>query len=221
MGKTMRLCAVAILVGWVCPIDALDIKSPDGQVVVCLSVKDLPGGEACPVYRVSYKGRVIVTDSRLGFELASGVLQAGFSMSVLSQGHHDTQWKPVYGERSQVRDHHNQADIQLQETEAPYRVVQLCLRAYDEGVALRYTLPKQPALDHVTIQKELTEFCFTGDHTAWATYSAQGRYVKTVLSKLKPGCERPLTIQWAEQGYAAVGEAGLVDYARMKLAPLS
>ena len=119
-----------------------------------------------------------------------------------------------------MRDHYSQADIQLQEKAAPRRIVQVSLRAYNEGVAFCYTLPRQPALDHVTIHGELTEFCFTGDHTAWATYSAQGRYAKTSLTKIKPGCERPLTIQWADQGYAAVGEARLKDYARMKLAPL-
>jgi len=220
IGKTMKLCVLALLAGLVCPLYALDVKSPDGQVVISLEIQDRPGVQACPVYRVSYGGKLIVKDSRLGFELDTGALQSGLSMTVLSQGRHDTQWTPVYGERSQVRDHYTQADIQLQEKAAPHRVVQVSLRAYNEGVAFCYTLPKQPGLDRVTIREELTEFCFTGDHTAWATYSAQGRYAKTSLTKIKPGCERPLTLQWADQGYAAVGEARLVDYARMKLGPL-
>lgn len=219
--RMIRLCALALLAGLVCPVYALEVKSPNGQVVISLLVQDLPGAEGCPVYRVNYGGQIVVTDSRLGFELDAGVLQAGMCMTVLSQGHHSTQWKPVYGERSQVRDHYSQARVQLREETAPHRVVQMCVRAYDEGVAFCYTLPKQPALERVTIRKELTEFCFTGDHTAWATYSAQGRYTKTSLTQIKPGCERPLTIQWAEQGYAAVAEARLVDFARMKLAPLA
>jgi hypothetical protein len=131
MGKTMRLCMTVVLAGLMCPVYALDVKSPDGQVMISLDVQDLPGAQGCPVYRVSYGGRIIVTDSRLGLELASGVLQSGLSMTVLSQGRHDTQWAPVYGERSQVRDHYTQADVQLQEKAAPHRIVQVSLRAYN------------------------------------------------------------------------------------------
>jgi alpha-glucosidase len=40
------------------------------------------------------------------------------------------------------------------------------------------------------------------------------------LSKLKPGVERPLTVRIADDLYAAITEARLVDYARMKLRPV-
>jgi alpha-glucosidase len=39
------------------------------------------------------------------------------------------------------------------------------------------------------------------------------------LSKLKNDCERPLTIEIDDGLYASVAEAGLVDYARMRLSP--
>jgi alpha-glucosidase len=54
----------------------------------------------------------------------------------------------------------------------------------------------------------------------WATYSAQGTYAKVPLSQVKPGCERPLTVEVASNLFAALGEAALVDSARMKFAPL-
>jgi alpha-glucosidase len=40
------------------------------------------------------------------------------------------------------------------------------------------------------------------------------------LSGIKPGCERPLTIQVDGDTFIALAEARLVDYARMKFAPL-
>ncbi|MHC4367374.1 MAG: glycoside hydrolase family 97 catalytic domain-containing protein, partial [Planctomycetota bacterium] len=69
------------------------------------------------------------------------------------------------------------------------------------------------------IASEKTQFRFTGDHNAYAAYSAQGEYSEVPISKLKKGCERPLTIRIDDGLYAAVAEAALVDYARMRLSP--
>jgi alpha-glucosidase len=97
--------------------------------------------------------------------------------------------------------------------------LRLTFRAYNEGAALRYTVPEQDALKSFVISAEKTQFCFAGDHTAYAVYSAQGKYSKVPLSRLKNNCERPLTIEINERLLAAVAEAGLVDYARMRLSP--
>ncbi len=183
-------------------------------------VKDFEGIEASPVYSVCYKGKTVVTESRLGLELEDGRFGDGVAMTVLSEGRHHTEWKPVYGERSTVRDRYNEVEIQLKGTQAPHRLLKLTLRAYDEGVAFCYTIPKQKGLDDITIAKEATEFRFSANHVAWAVYGAQGNYEKVTLSQIKRGCERPLTIQAADDIYLAVAEAGLVDYARMKLGPL-
>ncbi len=205
---------------WAGTDDSVELVSPDGRVRLVLEVKDFEGAKVGPVYRISYKGRPVVVDSRLGLELEEGRIGDGMKMSALSRGSHDTTWKPVYGERSMVRDLYCEAEVQLREADAPHRVLHLTLRAYNEGVVFRYTLPKQVGLESVKITREATEFRFPGDHTAWAVYSAQGKYEKVTLSKIKRGCERPLTIRAAEDLYLAVAEAGLVDYARMKLAPL-
>jgi alpha-glucosidase len=206
---------------WIGTAGAIEVQSPDGQVTITLEVKAFDGSEACPVYSVRYKGKTVVAESKLGLELEAGHLADGMAMAVLSQGRHDTQWKPVYGERSTVDDSYNELAVRLKEIDAPHRVLVVTLRAYDQGAALRYTIPKQPGMDSVTIAKESTEFRFPADYTAWAVYSAQGKYEEVTLGKIKRGCERPLTIRAADDVYLAVGEAGLVDYARMKLSALS
>lgn len=201
--------------------DAVEVRSPGGLMSVTFEVKDFEGASACPVYSVRYKNRIIVNESRLGLELEDGPLGDGVTATVLSMGSHDTTWKPVYGERSAIRDCYSDAEIQLRQTDTPHRIVTLAFRAYDEGVAFCYTIPKQAGMNRVTIAKEASEFRFPGDHAAWATYSAQGKYEKVTLSQIKPGCERPLVIQPADDVYVAVAEARCVDYARMKLAPLN
>ncbi len=204
----------------VCAAWATEIASPDGSVILRYGVADFEEEKACLVYSVTYKGRLIVGDSRLGLIVNDAPLSSDLEIVRRSETEASSTWKPVYGERSVVRDEYRQVVVTLQETRPPRRTVAITFRVYDEGVAFRYTIPEQAKLDHVRIARELSEFRFLGDHPAWAVYSAQGRYAKVPLSKVKRGCERPLTIQIAADAYVAVAEARLVDYARMKLAPL-
>ncbi|MBI5686708.1 MAG: glycoside hydrolase family 97 N-terminal domain-containing protein [Verrucomicrobia bacterium] len=201
---------------------AAELQSPDGNIAVTFDVRDDGSEKGRLFYSVAWRGKPIIAESQLGFTLKEGpALAGGFKIVRLDRSSHDETWKPVYGERSSYRDHYNQLVVELQEAEAPRRQMSLTFRAYNEGAAFCHTLPKQPAMERVSIAKENTEFRFTADHTTWAVYSAQGNYAKVALSQLKPGCERPTVVQIADDCYAAIGEAKLVDYARMKFAPLA
>ncbi len=197
------------------------LRSPDGNVAVTVDVKDCDGQTDCLVWSVSYKDREILVDSRLGLELTDAPsLTEGFKIPNVAHTSHDSTWKPVYGERNEIRDHYNQMVADVQDNQSPPRKLQIIFRAYNEGAALRYSFGQQNGLDQFTIKAEHTQFRFTGNHTAWAVYSAQGIYSRTTLDGIKPNCERPLTIE-IDQGCAvAVGEAALVDYARMRLKPV-
>ena len=193
------------------------VESPDGKVVVTFDVGAKRGDL---IYSVAFDGRPIVLDSCLGLAIKDGAsLESGFEINEVIKISHNSTYSPVYGERKTIRDHHNQLIVDLRERRAPGRSLRLTFRAYNEGVAWRYTVPHQDALKDFVISAEKTQFCFAGDHTAYAVYSAQGKYDKVPLSKLKKNCERPLTIQIGERLWAAVAEAGLVDYARMRLSP--
>ena len=219
-GNVLVLGAMSTL-AWTCSIaGAMEVKSPNGQVILSLEAKDFEGAASCPVYSVTYRGKVVVAPSRLGLALANSPLAAGLQIVRQTESSADTEWKPVCGERSTIRDHYNQVVVELQEENTPKRLLNVTLRAYDEGAAFCYTVPKQPNMERVTIGRELTEFRFAADFNAWATYTAQGAYTNVPISQIKRGCERPLVVRLADAMYAAVAEARLVDYARMKLSPL-
>lgn len=211
----------ALLAAWSASATAVEVLSPDGQLTLAFEVRDLPGAPACPVYRLGWHGRPVVAESRLGLDLEGGPLRSGLQVIRQTESQQDTTWQPVYGERSVVRDRFNQLVVELSETAAPRRQLQLTLRAYNEGVAFCYTLPKQEGLERVVISKENSEFRFLADHAAWAVYSAQGRYTNVPLSQIKSGCERPLVLRVGDRGYAALAEARCVDYARTKFGPLA
>ncbi len=223
----MKVWSNALVLGamstlaWTCSIaHGADVKSPDGRVVLSLEVKDFEGAASCPVYSVTYRGKLVIAPSRLGLALSPSPLAEGLQIARQTETSVDTQWKPIYGERSTIRNHYNEVVVELQESNAPKRFLYLALRAYDEGAAFCYTLSRQPGMENVTIARELTEFRFPADYTAWATYTAQGVYTSVPISRIQRGCERPLVVQMADDMYAAVAEARLVDYARMKLSPL-
>ncbi len=200
---------------------ALDVPSPNGRLVLTFEVKDMDGDRACPCYRVACEGRTVLAESRLGLDLDGGPMDRGLAIVNSIRSQRDATWKPVCGERDSVRDHFHELRVDLRQTESPHRMLQMTFRAYDEGIAFCYTLPAQDGLKDFAIVGERTSFRFSGDPTAWAVYAAQGNYdgSEMPLSKVRPGAERPLTVRIADDLYAALTEARLVDYARMKLRP--
>ncbi len=211
----------ALLASLAAAAEAVQLKSPDGNLAVAVDIKDVGAAKACPVYSVTYKGRTIVAESRLGLELKQGALNAGLRIVGQSSRQHDMTWRPVCAERETIRDHFNELVLDLQRVASPPIALRLTFRAYDEGIAFCYTLPAQDALKEFTIAAENTSFGFTADYTTWAVYAAQGNYDggEVTLSKVKPGVERPLTVRIADDLYVSITEARLVDYARMKLRP--
>jgi len=196
------------------------LESPDGNVVIGFELKDTGEQQDCPTYTVTYHNRLIITDSSFGLTIKdAAALEAGFEIVEVSRTSHDSTYSPVYAERKTIRDHYNQLVAELRENHQPYRRLILTFRAYDEGAAFCYTLPKQDTLKNFVISAEKTQFGFTHDHTAYAVYSAQGEYSKVLLSQIKNNCERPLTVEIDDCLFASIAEARLVDYARMRLSP--
>ncbi|HPA19539.1 MAG TPA: glycoside hydrolase family 97 N-terminal domain-containing protein [Verrucomicrobiae bacterium] len=205
----------------VMPVSAATLRSPDRRMEIEVGLRDFDGRKGCPVYRVRWGGREIIADSRLGMELEDGLLGEGLEKVREVTSKHDSTWEPVCGERSGIRDRYNGLVIEFEGRGGAVREFSIEVRAYDEGVAWRYVLPKASEGKGVAIRAEQTEFRFGSDHEAWAVYSAQGKYAKVKLSEIKKGCERPLVVRLSEDCYAALGEAALVDHARMKFASLA
>lgn len=200
--------------------DRIEVRSPDGNVALGFCIRDDAKARRCLIYSVSYKGKPVVLDSRLGLALKDAPPLAGdFELVKCARGGRDATWRPVYGERNSIPDRYNEAVVDLRERTRGRRRLRLTLRAYDEGAAFRYTIPKQPGVGGVTITSEDTHFAFAAGTFGYVTSSAQGKYSRVALAKMRKESERPLTVELANGLVASVGEAGLVDYARMRLRP--
>ena len=193
------------------------LRSPDGRIELTFKLRTVDGVAGCPSYSVNFRGKPLVAPSGLGFELEDGSrLADSYTLAGAEFDSADESWQPVYGERSAVRDIYQLLQVELVHEQRPGHRLGLTFRCYDAGVALQYHI-RDESQSAVAIRRELTEFRFLEDHTAWCVRTAQGEYETRRLSSLGSEVERPLTLQVDDTTYAAIAEARLVDYARMKL----
>ncbi|MBU1620994.1 MAG: glycoside hydrolase family 97 protein [Gammaproteobacteria bacterium] len=192
------------------------LKSPDQQITLSLILSDKSLS-----YSVNYKTKAVIKPSALGFAFKDQPqLQANLKALKVQNRSHNDSWQPVWGQRATIVDHYNEISLALTEQGANARQMQLVFRAYNDGVAFRYLLPKQPHLNKVVISDELTEFAFARNFSTWWIQAYQDQrfeyqYLNSALSSVNVA-HTPLTL--LDQGIAvSVHEAALVDYASMTL----
>ncbi|HNX35922.1 MAG TPA: glycoside hydrolase family 97 N-terminal domain-containing protein [Kiritimatiellia bacterium] len=192
------------------------LESPDHNLCVTFSLSET----GTVTYRLGYKGKPVILKSALGFSATGKApLTSGNTLVAETRDTVNQTWRPPFGERAQVTDEYTSLVLSFANRSAELNFNLEC-RAYKGGFAFRYVFPKQ-ATPQLEITKENTEFVFTGDHRAWPVYAAQGEYKPATIDTVKEGAERPLTVELTDGPVAAIGEAGLFSFARMKLAPLA
>ena len=121
-----------------------------------------------PEYAVFFNNQPVIEPSKLGFSLADGSkMDKDFRLLSIDSATADETWKPVWGEVSSIRNHYKQLTVHLQQKEAPYALLNLVFKVFEDGVGFRYEFPAQKAFHYFTITDELTQFNLTGNHTAF------------------------------------------------------
>jgi Glycosyl-hydrolase 97 N-terminal len=123
---------------------AVEVQSPSGDLVLTVGTEDFGDERGCPFYRLSDKGRTVLTDSRLGLDLEPDALASDLAITTVTRLRQDATWRPVCGEGEVVCDRYNAVQIDLMEKGRRRRLLRLDFRDYDEAVAFCYTLPEQP-----------------------------------------------------------------------------
>ncbi|MBX2873689.1 MAG: glycoside hydrolase family 97 protein [Saprospiraceae bacterium] len=157
----------------------------------------------------------VLVQAELGkFIFGQDTLGLAYDIEESRTGTKDEQWVPVHGEKSTIRDNYRELSLNLRDNASSPSSIQLVCRLYDEGVAFRYHFDSTIT---APLDKELTSFHFAQDHQVWVTERSQGPYQKMPISSMESVAERPLVMQQSDSSYLAIGEAALVDFARMKL----
>lgn len=193
------------------PGSAAQVTSPGAVNSVTVSAA---GGRLS--YRVEHRGRTLVGSSTLGLELhRGGVLGRDVEIAGTRVREADSTWRPVWGADARVRDHHRELVVVTRERSAPHRRLDVVVRAYDDGVAVRYRIPRQRGLDRLRIVDEQTAVDLVGDPTAWwhprDDDSDEDLYQRTSYSRMK-AANLPATFRYGNGLHVSVHEADLVDY---------
>ena len=188
------------------------VQSPDGKIQVTFGIDELQ----TIFYSVSVENHIIIQNSRMGFHM-NEIQDFGKNLEIVtfSETEVNKVWKPVYGERSEIKDQYKQLVVQLKDAENPERKFEITFRVYNEGIAFNYTFLSTGNNGKLHIQNELTEFKLSGNFYCRASELAQSEIQKIQVNSISKPVERPLLIE--EKNFMlALGEAGLVDFARMK-----
>jgi len=206
------------------------LSSPDKNISLRCYQKQLTDSTRGIYYTLTYKERPVILESALDIQLDNHLSEQAMALRVdthkkwcenlqwlsVQTSSKDTLWQPVYGEQNEIRDHYNAAVIHFVKDDNPIYKMDIELRVYNEGAAIRYFFPENEKGTYYRIISENTGFTLPADTKAWFAGWAQAPYQLLPLYNWPQESERPLTLQLPGGIYACLAEAQMVDYARTK-----
>lgn len=199
----------------------ITVTSPDKKIEFTLS-KDQSG----LIYRVSYKGQILVDNSQLSISFKQGgVFGKNIILDKPVFKKLDETYNLIAGKSSKVYSISNDALISATEQDGLKRQLNIEVRVFNDGAAFRYLIPGQHEWKSVEITDESDAFNLTNDPTALTlfrenyTTSHEGLYTRLPVSKIKLDTlmDLPATFEYSNGIYMAITEANLLDYAGMYL----
>jgi alpha-glucosidase len=204
------------IIGGITNAQNITVNSPDNNIVITISNSDRL------TYSVTFKGKVIVNPSRLGFELKDELEMTGnFLIVDQSVKNFNDTWIPVVkSKHAQIINHYNELKLSLKEKSDPVRDMDFFVRAYNDGVAFRYRLSRSAKIGDRQIVKELTTFNIPGDPKAWIVeykgYSSsnEAEFFEHPLSYLneKSVAGMPMLMDYGNKCWVAITEAKIENY---------
>ncbi len=176
------------------------VQSPDGRIEVSAGVEN---GQ--PTWAVTFCGQPVLLQGELGVD----ALRGPFALAGVERATSNSTWRAVWGNLSEVPDHFNALTLKLAEAAGERRALTVELRAYNEGVAVRYVVPEQPGLKEATVKKLLTEFRFEGDPVIFTARDYQ--YGNMTVSKMKKS-EGAVTVAVGGGKFVSLTDADRADF---------
>lgn len=224
------------LFGIVLSAIAQKLTSPDGNLTMDFHLT----ADKSPVYSLTYKGKTVIKESRMGFLVRPSYdFSSNFRIVETEEDASDTTWNTVWGQNSVVRDNHKELFVALEQENTGWKF-NIRFRIFDDGLGFRYEFPVQKELRHFSLNEEVTEFQLAGDYKAfWIPADYDTNEFQITTSKLSEipslidearnealacksstpnlAVQTPLMLKSDDGLYINIHEAALVNYPAMHL----
>lgn len=178
--------------------DLLSVASPDGliQFRIAISLPPEPYAFIRPGYQISYRGKPVLETSYVGLRIYAQ--------------------DPILGENAGLLDHkagtagtYNWLVADYMQNGSLGRRLTVEVRAFDDGIAFRYLVPRTPPLEELLISDEATEFHFAAGAKVDASETGAGEIKLPFITQV-PGAA------WVE-----INEVRVSNYPAMGLQHLA
>jgi len=211
-----------------------DLSSPNEKLKLEVHLNN----DGKPFYTLEFNKELVIDTSYLGMDFRDQAVFGRMKLQEVIEYSKNETWEMPWGEQRIVEDHFNAVILQLEESEAPKRKLDLHFKLFNDGLGFRYEIPEMEGADSLIIINELTEFKLTGDHDCWWIPGDwdiyEHLYNKTKVSRIDAISKRdhpnlaqtyipynavntPVTMKTSMGNYLSFHEADLTDYSGMTL----
>ena len=222
--KLIKQIALFLLLGCSVPVIAqkkIELHSPDQNLVFKFRLT-----EKKPVYKVEYKGSILINDSKLSLSFKeNGKWGQNLTMQKPKYSEVDETYELVVGKTKNVRNHYREVIIPLTERNAPQRKINLVVRVFNDGIGFRYVFPEQNNWKSYVLLDENSSFNILGNPTVYALFwknynnSHEGFYRILYYDRVSQDSlmDMPTLFEFQNKVVMAITEANLRNYAGMYL----
>jgi alpha-glucosidase len=216
--KTIKFIIIFLMLNNVLESQIFQLASPDDKIRFSLENSD------SLFYNVIFANRSVIENSKLGFEFKGEKPMKGeFIVLESKTAATDETWNPVVRSKHDfIRNNYNELYIKLREKTDEMRVMELFVRAYNDGVAFRFRHLRGAKIGDRQITRELTTFTIPGNPKSWVVeynggYSSsnESEFFERPLSYVtdKTIAGMPFLMDYGNNLWVAITEAKIDNYA--------
>lgn len=210
--KTMSIAIALWFIGSAWAASAITAESPSNAARVDFA---LTGGR--PVINVSFNGEKIVTTTAAGLKLKETGFSGRYRMLSRELSQFAEDYEMIWWKNRHVRNEYRQLVIHLADESDETKRLDLIVRVYDDGFALRYQIPQFGESKSINIEKDLTQFEFSDNFTWWSANGERYNLGPEKLERFPEKVPPPVLLQCSEKIWAALLEADISEMANFEI----
>ena len=198
----------------------VQLTSPNGKLKFSLTLE-----REHPVYDIQYQKQALVQNSPLSLVFDNGAFGEGLKMNKPVFSTKEETYELIVGKSKTVHSLSKEVVIPLEKPAAPFRKINLVVRAFNDGIAFRYEFPEQPNWKSYVMYDENTAFNvvdnpkFLGMYLPSYQTSHEATYSHVKYEEIKERnlMDMPALFEYPNHIFMAITEAAVRDYAGMYL----